>query len=424
MAARRRPGGAAAGDPPTRPQPADAVAASGEPAKDPVLRPPNLSVAAAAAAIFLAPFSYLAFVHYPLDADLRGSILKCGAMSLGGFFVVLKLIPVAARYHLRRRMFGYDINKKGLPTGEIKVPEALGLVVGIVYLVTAIIFQQFHFTEDSIWLVEYNAALASVCFMILLGFVDDVLDIPWRVKLALPTIAALPLLMAYAGGTSIIIPKPLTPYVGLTVLELGVFYKLFMLLLAVFCTNSINIHAGINGLEVGQTVVISAAVLIHNVMRIGSSTDIETQQAHEFSIYLVLPFLTTSLALLAFNWYPSIVFVGDTYTYFAGMALAVVGILGHFSETLLLFFLPQVLNFLCSVPQLFHFVPCPRHRLPRFDPQTGLLTGTKDGNLVNIFLRLFGKCSEKALCIRLLIFQALCCVFCFWLRYVLTGWYK
>ena len=31
------------------------------------------------------------------------------------------------------------------------------------------------------WLVEYNAALASICFMTLLGFVDDVLDIPWRV---------------------------------------------------------------------------------------------------------------------------------------------------------------------------------------------------------------------------------------------------
>ena len=27
-----------------------------------------------------------------------------------------------------------------------------------------------------------------------------------------------------------------------------------------FCTNSINIHAGLNGLEVGQTVVISFAV--------------------------------------------------------------------------------------------------------------------------------------------------------------------
>lgn len=31
-------------------------------------------------------------------------------------------------------------------------------------------------------------------------------------------------------------------------------------LLAVFCTNSINIHAGLNGLEIGQTVVTAAAV--------------------------------------------------------------------------------------------------------------------------------------------------------------------
>ena len=36
------------------------------------------------------------------------------------------------------------------------------------------------------------------------------------------------------------------------------------------------------------------------------------------------------------------VFVGDTYTYFAGMTLAVAGILGHYAETLLLFMMPQV----------------------------------------------------------------------------------
>uniref|UniRef100_A0ACD5YCK0 Uncharacterized protein n=2 Tax=Avena sativa TaxID=4498 RepID=A0ACD5YCK0_AVESA len=337
MAHRKKRGAkakAAAAEGPRRPQPA-AVAAPAEAAAAAeeeylVLRPPNLRVAFAAMALFLAPFSYLAFAHYPLDADLRQSILICGAISLGGFFVVLRLIPVTARYLHRRSLFGKDINKKGLPTGEIDVPESLGIVVGIVYLVIAILFQQFNFAADSIWLVEYNAALVSVCFMILLGFIDDVLDIPWRVKLVLPGIAALPLLMAYAGGTSIIIPKPLASYVGVEVLELGGLYKVFMFLLAIFCTNSINIHAGLNGLEVGQTVVISAAVLVHNIMRIGSSKDLETQQAHAFSFYLVLPFLTTSLALLGFNWYPSSVFVGDTYTYFAGMTLAVVGILGHF----------------------------------------------------------------------------------------------
>lgn len=45
-----------------------------------------------------------------------------------------------------------------------------------------------------------------------------------------------------------------------SLLLLGWIYKLYMGLLAVFCTNSINIHAGINGLEVGQTVVIACAV--------------------------------------------------------------------------------------------------------------------------------------------------------------------
>lgn len=71
------------------------------------------------------------------------------------------------------------------------------------------------------------------------------------------------------------------------------------------------------------------------------------------------------LFLFFFYRYPSSVFVGDTFCYFAGMTFAVVGILGHFSKTMLLFFIPQVVNFLYSLPQLFHIIPCPRHRLPR-----------------------------------------------------------
>lgn len=59
------------------------------------------------------------------------------------------------------------------------------------------------------------------------------------------------------------------------------------------------------------------------------------------------------------------------------MTFAVVGILGHFSKTILLFFMPQIFNFLYSVPQLFHFVPCPRHRLPKFDPDSGLVNYSK-----------------------------------------------
>ncbi|KAJ1702414.1 hypothetical protein LUZ63_002193 [Rhynchospora breviuscula] len=396
------------------------------------LEAPKLGLILSILAMFLVPFFYLLFVRYPMEIEihLRLSILVCVAISLCGFVASALLIPVAARYLLRRNLFGHDLNKKGTPQGTTKVPEALGIVTGIVFLVVAISIQlavsflQYNLTADSDWLVEYNAALACICFMILLGFVDDVLDVPWSVKLVLPFFAALPLVTAYAGHTSIIIPKHLVPFVGLSVLDLGLIYKVYMIMLVVFCTNSINIHAGINGLEVGQTVVISVAILIFNLIQIGASTDPDYKQAHVFSIYIMLPLLTTSLGLLAFNWYPSSIFVGDTYTYFAGMAMAVVGILGHFSETLLLFFLPQVLNFLYSCPQLFGIVPCPRHRLPRFDPQTGLLIGTSDMNLVNLFLRLFGQCTEKSLCIRLLIFQVFSCLLCFGLRSILAGWYK
>lgn len=370
----------------------------------------------------LLPYLYYMFV-LDLDEDIRRSIFINAGMGFLGLLVTVSVIPVASKYVLRRKMFGYDINKKGSPAGLVQIPESMGLVSGIVYLVVMFLFQHFYFTPDSEWLVEYNAALASICFMILLGFVDDVLDIPWRIKLLLPSFAALPLLMAYAGGTSVLIPKPLQGVAGFEILDLGWVYKLYMGFLAVFCTNAINIHAGINGLEVGQTVVICCGVLVHNVMQIASAGP-ERQQAHAFSIYLLQPMIAVSLGLLAYNWYPSSVFVGDTYTYFAGMTLAVAGILGHFSETLLLFFLPQILNFIYSLPQLLKIIPCPRHRLPIFDPKTGLLTGTNDLNLVNLFLNLFGRCSELQLLIRLLIFQASSCVLCFGVRYTLAGWYK
>jgi UDP-N-acetylglucosamine--dolichyl-phosphate N-acetylglucosaminephosphotransferase len=88
----------------------------------------------------------------------------------------------------------------------------------------------------------------------------------------------------------------------------------------------------------------------------------------------MLPFTGVSIGLLYHNWFPSYVFVGDTYCYFAGMTFAVVGILGHFSKTMMLFFIPQTINFLYSVPQLFKLIPCPRHRLPKFDLDSGLMT--------------------------------------------------
>lgn len=71
--------------------------------------------------------------------------------------------------------------------------------------------------------VELIVALLSICCMILLGFADDVLDLRWRHKLMLPTIATLPLLMVYYvnyNSTTIIMPKFVRGLVGYS-LDIG-----------------------------------------------------------------------------------------------------------------------------------------------------------------------------------------------------------
>lgn len=142
------------------------------------------------------------------------------------------------------------------------------------------------------------------------------------------------------------------------------------------------------------------------------------------------------------------------------MTFAVVGILSHFSKTVLLFFIPQVLNFLYSVPQLFHIIPCPRHRLPKYSSETNLLQSsravitkkemsflnkiilqileifhlidkTEDNDsikinnmtLINLFLIKLGPMSEVHLTICLLLFQVVCTAVAFLVRYPMASYF-
>lgn len=269
---------------------------------------------------------------------------------------------------------GRDLNKVDRPY----LPESLGLVVGSVYLGSLFLFLPLPFLLHSHevpfrQLGEYTAALLSLSCMLLLGFADDVLNLKWRHKVALPAMASLPLLMLYsmtAGGTQVVVPWPLRGLLGQHLIDLGSLYYAYMAALSIFCTHSINILAGVNGVEVGQTIIIALFVLAHATLGILRNGPMDQ---HLFTIYLTLPFLGCAMALLRHNWWPAKCFVGDTFCYFAGMLFASVAILSHSGKTLLLAFIPQAINFIYSCPQLFGVVSCPRHRLPRLNHRTGLL---------------------------------------------------
>eukprot|EP01137_Pigoraptor_chileana_P031922 Opistho-2@20482 len=401
-------------------------------------------------------------VYAPSPVAINVLISTCG------FFATLRLIPAMCDLFVAAGLFGIDLNKD---TKDVKVPEAIGVVVAAVYLICMFLFIPIPFVME--WytksgdvlaltpfphdeFVYFISALLSICCMIFLGFADDVLNLKWRHKLFLPTVATLPLLMVYfvnIGSTTVVVPRPLQFALGSTV-DLGIAYYAYMGMLAVFCTNAINILAGINGVEAGQSLVIAVSILVNNAVQL----NFDCWKNHLFSMYLIIPFIATTAALLYYNWYPSRVFVGDTFCYFAGMTFAVVGILGHFSKTMILFFIPQVLNFVYSTPQLFHLIPCPRHRMPSYDKRTKVLdvsyavfnpselrpigravfavlkalrlvrvVKASDGNvkvsnmtLINAVLRVTGPTHEERLTAYVLAFQVLCSCFAFFVRYELV----
>ncbi|KAI9482420.1 glycosyl transferase family 4-domain-containing protein [Coemansia mojavensis] len=298
----------------------------------------------------------------------------CTCISLLAGLFTWCLIPASTVLFKRAGLSGRDLSKPARPL----LAESMGMVAATLYLVATFVFipAQFQYWSESPdsrshvfpfdRLGEYLSALLSLQSMVFLGFADDVFNLRWRFKLLLPSIASIPVLIVYYVGygvTHVVVPVFMRPWLGSTV-DLGMLYYVYIGLMAVFCTNAINILAGINGVEVGQSLVIALSIIVKDVANINSNNP-DYEYHHLFSLYLLLPFTAVSLALYYWNVFPARVFVGDTYCYFAGMTFAVCGILGHFSKTLLLLFGPQIFNFIYSTPQIFGLVPCPRHRLPQ-----------------------------------------------------------
>lgn len=421
-------------------------------------------------------FSFLVAIFYAHYHVFLWLLIGGGA----AYAVTCHYIPIAARHLFDSHLFGIDINKTVAPERKVLrdqvagkrysdltpheqskiIPESLGIVVGGVYLIHVILLA----LVLQIDLRELSGPITTITVMLLLGFVDDVLSIPWRYKIALSAIGALPLILVYDDSTSMMIPRPLDPllmWLGLGVsntsssssasasfaftlpmdihclserssaaadsgeslrclFNFGALYLVYLVLLCVFCTNSINILAGINGVEVGQSLVIavaSAAYVVYQcrfnkevleLQELASATaGSVSSRSHEWwwqptpirrmdsftahrlhALTLLVPFIGVSCALWKYNRYPSRVFVGDSYTYFAGTVLSVAAISGLYSKTLLLFFIPQLLNFFISLPQLTGFVYCPPHRVPRWNAETNLLEDSGNYTILNVILRL------------------------------------
>lgn len=339
-----------------------------------------------------------------LYSSHAGAFYNSLGFAVIGYKVTNALIPQVMESFVRIGLWGEDMGKKD----RHKVPEAIGAVAAVVYLFGMILSIPFLFykylvvtpggghrtievqeTSHEVLgfphgkLSEYLSAILCLQSTLLLGVVDDLFDLRWRHKLIFPLISVLPLLTVYYadfGVTYVLIPSFVRRIIPLlyerTIIDLGWLYYLYMAFMSLFCCNAINILAGINGLEVLQSIVVGIICLCNDTIYMIWGSE-EAKESHLLSMVMIIPFIGVSLAILKWNRWPAKVFVGDTYCYFAGMVFAVIGILSHISKTMVLFFVPQIFNFVYSVPQLFGLVQCPRHRLPCFEATDGLMYPSK-----------------------------------------------
>lgn len=176
-----------------------------------------------AVAGFAAPAACLLAI--PDQSTLRSLVFSVLVSALG-FAATTWLIPLVASKTLRRGICGKDLNKRGTPagegggvrvmavcaeacchtahstrppqltllptthpptTGDTPIPEAAGLAPAAVFLLVIITFELIHYYDinslvewvgagfrgplhlqllPDAWLVDYNAALATICFMV------------------------------------------------------------------------------------------------------------------------------------------------------------------------------------------------------------------------------------------------------------------
>lgn len=250
------------------------------------------------------------------------------------FFLTKKWIGSATDAGL----VGKDMNKYEKPL----VTRSGGIAVALIIcfsLLTYIFLKTFYWNTTT-HLVEVFAISATALLACFIGFTDDILG--WKrgltqfQKFLLTIPIALPLTVINAGHSTMEIPI-------LGIIDFGLMYPLLLVPVGVIgAANGFNLLAGYNGLEAGMGLIIFTTFGVTGLI------------VEEYWISLIAFVVSASLlAFLYFNWFPSKVFPGNSFTYSVGALIATTAILGDMERLagwlFLLYFIEGLLYFRARV---------------------------------------------------------------------------
>ncbi len=156
---------------------------------------------------------------------------------------------------------------------------------------------------------------AGALFIATVGFIDDRIDIPAKIKLVLQILSTAPLLAA--GVTISTLSHPLARQTELA-LPLWLAW-IVTIIWVVAATNAINLIDGIDGLASGVVAIASVALAF-----------IALQWGQIGVALLCAALAGAAIGFLVWNWHPASILMGDTGAYFLGYVIAGVTIQGAF----------------------------------------------------------------------------------------------
>ena len=224
------------------------------------------------------------------------------------------------------------------------MPRMGGLAIYLSFFI--VLFLSHDMTRQHIGLFVGGTVL------ILVGIIDDMKDIPAKVKL-LGQIAAACIVVA--SGVRV---EFMTNFILGGMLPLYIFSAPFTVIWIVAIINAVNLIDGLDGLAAGTSIIAAATMAISGYA---------TGQTEMASMALIL--IGATLGFLKYNFHPAKIFMGDTGSMFLGYNLAVLAVMGFTkSFTLLSLVTPILVLAIPILDTVFAIIRRKMNNKPIFKP--------------------------------------------------------
>jgi UDP-GlcNAc:undecaprenyl-phosphate GlcNAc-1-phosphate transferase len=240
------------------------------------------------------------------------------------FMISFLLTPLARRLAFKLDVLDYPKDARKLHKKPI--PYLGGVAIYVAAMVGMFLFLELDRTTVSV--------MVGGSLIFILGLVDDIRDVPAKIKLAGQIVASL---VAIWGGVLIAwVTNPLPNSEIVLLLNLSIPVTLIWI---VGITNTINLIDGIDGLASGVAAIAATTLMF-----------IAAINGFEFIVIECAILAGATLGFLPYNFNPAKIFMGDTGALFLGYMLAVLSIRGVMKTVTLITLVGMV--FVLGIPIL------------------------------------------------------------------------